>query len=96
MQANDLLEYRYKIIDAFKDGTFLSRYLKNTDNAGYNYVLKDAGNFIQEIKSIEEKINVSLFEDFFKSSSPADYAKMLINADLKDRIEKMIKMRMRH
>ena len=79
MQANDLLEYRYKIIDAFKDGTFLSRYLKNTDNTGYNYVLKDAGNFIQEIKSIEEKINVSLFEDFFKSSSPADYAKMLIN-----------------
>ena len=64
MQANDLLEYRYKIIDAFKDGTFLSKYLKNTDNAGYNYVLKDAGNFIQEIKSIEEKINVSLFEDF--------------------------------
>ena len=42
-------------------------------------MLKDAGNFIQEIKSIEEKINVSLFEDFFKSSSPADYAKMLIN-----------------
>ena len=28
MQANDLLEYRNKIINAFKDGTFLSKYLK--------------------------------------------------------------------
>ena len=28
MQANDLLEYRNKIIDAFKDGTFSSEYLK--------------------------------------------------------------------
>ena len=28
MQANELLEYRNKIIDAFKDGTFLSEYLK--------------------------------------------------------------------
>ena len=28
MRANDLLEYRNKIIDAFKDGTFLSEYLK--------------------------------------------------------------------
>ena len=26
MQANDLLEYRNKIIDAFKDGTFSSKY----------------------------------------------------------------------
>ena len=28
MQVNDMLEYRNKIIDAFKDGTFLSEYLK--------------------------------------------------------------------
>ena len=28
MQANGLLEYRDKIIDAFKDGTFSSEYLK--------------------------------------------------------------------
>ena len=28
---------------------------------------------------MEEKINLSLFEDFFESSSPADYPKMLIN-----------------
>ena len=69
---------------------------KKTNNATYNYVLKDLNNFIQEIKSIEEKINLSLFEEFFESSSPADYAKMLINtspdenkeivAEMKDRI----------
>ena len=46
------------------------------------------------------KFNLSLFEDFFESSSPADYAKMLIEnsdknkefvaeiKDLKDRIKK--------
>ena len=79
MQANDLLEYRDKIIKAFKDGTFLSKHLKKSDDAAYNYVLKDVNKFIEEIKSMEEKINLSLFEEFFESSSPADYAKMLIN-----------------
>ena len=29
MQTNDLFEYRDKVIDVFKDGTFLSEYLKN-------------------------------------------------------------------
>ena len=29
LQGNDLLEYRNKIIDAFKDGTFSSEHLKN-------------------------------------------------------------------
>ena len=49
---------------------------------------------------MEEKINLSLFEDFFESSSPADYAKMLINirnadenkgilAEVKDRISNL-------
>ena len=28
---------------------------------------------------MEKKINLCLFEDFLKSSSPANYAKMLIN-----------------
>ena len=42
-------------------------------------MLEDLKNFIQEIKSMEEKINLSLFEDFFESSSPVDYAKKLIN-----------------
>ena len=79
MQVNDMLEYRDKIIDAFKDGTFSSEYLKETDDAGYKYVLKDVKDFIQEIKSISEKISLSLFEEFFESSSPADYVKMLIN-----------------
>ena len=79
MQANDVLEYRSKIIKAFKDGTFLSEHLKKSDAAAYNYVLKDVNNFIEEIKWMEEKINLSLFEDFFQSSSPVDYAKKLIN-----------------
>ena len=79
MQANDVLEYRSKIIKAFKDGTFLSEHLKKPDAAAYNYVLKDVNNFIEEIKWMEEKINLSLFEDFFQSSSPVDYPKKLIN-----------------
>ena len=29
MQANDILEYMDKIIEAFRDGTFLSEHLKN-------------------------------------------------------------------
>ena len=41
-------------------------------------MLKDVNKFIEEIKSMEEKINLSLFEDFFQTS-PADYAKKLIN-----------------
>ena len=52
MQANYLLEYRDKIIDAFKDGTFLSKYLKKSDNAGCNYVSKYVKDFIQEIESM--------------------------------------------
>ena len=49
---------------------------------------------------MEEKINLSLFKDFFEWSSPADYAKMLINirnadknkeivAETKDRISNL-------
>ena len=56
MQANDVLEYRSKIIKAFKDGTFLSEHLKKSDAAAYNYVLKDVNKFIQEIRSKEEKL----------------------------------------
>ena len=78
-QPNDLLEYRGRIIKAFKDGTFLSKYLKKSDDGSYNYVLNNVNKFTEEIKSMEEKINLSLFEDFFQSSSPADYAEMLIN-----------------
>ena len=42
---------------AFKDGTFLSEHLKKSD-----VVAQDVKDFIQEIKSMEEKINLSLFE----------------------------------
>ena len=59
--------------------------------------LEDVNSFIQNIESMAEKINFSLFEEFFGSPSPVDYAKELINtknpnenkknvADIKDRI----------
>ena len=82
MQVNDMLEYMDKIIDAFKDGTFFSEYLQTSDDAGHK-------NVIQEIKLMEEKINLSLFEDFFESSSPSesssDYAKKLIASSDKNK-----------
>ena len=56
MQANDSLEYRFKIIKAFKDGTFLSKQLKKSDDAAHNYVLKDVNKFFEEIKPMEEKL----------------------------------------
>ena len=94
-----MLENRNKIIKAFKDGTFLSEHLKKSDDAAYNYVLKDVNKFIEEIKSMEEKINLSLFEEFFEHSSPADYAKMLIdtkNADENNKNVKDIENRISH
>ena len=33
----------------------------------------------RKLKCSQKKIKLSLFEDFFESSSPADYAKMLVN-----------------
>ena len=88
MQVNDLLKYRDKIIKTFKDGTFLSEHLKKSNDAGYKYVLEDVKKFTQEIESMSEKINLSLFEEFFESSSPADYAKMLINTKNRDENKK--------
>ena len=70
MQANEMLEYRDKIIDAFKNGTFLSEQLKKSDDGAYeNMCQKMLKKLIQEIKSIEEKINLSLLEEFFEYSS---------------------------
>ena len=90
MQVNDMLEYMDKIIDAFKNGTFLSEYLKKSDDVGYKYVLKDVKKFTQEIESMSEKINLSLFEEFFESSSPVNYAKMIINAKDLDKNKKFV------
>ena len=44
-------------------------------------MLKDVDDFIQEIKSLEEKIYLILSENIFESSSPVDYAKKLINTE---------------
>ena len=90
MQVNDMLEYRDKIIDSFKNGTFLSEYLKISDDAGYKYVLKDVKKFTQEIESMSEKINLSLFEEIFESSSPANYAQMLINTKNLDKNKEIV------
>ena len=59
MQANDMLEYRDKIIEAFRDGTFSSEHSKISNDAVYDYVLKDVEKFIQKIESMTE--NITLF-----------------------------------
>ena len=68
----------------------MSKHLKKLDNTAYNYVLKDVNKFIEEIKSLEEKINLSLFKEFFELSSPAKYAKELINTKNQDENKKRI------
>ena len=78
MQANDLLEYMGKIIKALRDGTLLSKHWKKSDDAAYDYVLKEVTKFIKKIESMTENINLSLFCEFFELS-PVDYAKHLIN-----------------
>ena len=78
MLANDMLEYRNKIIEVFRDGTFSSEHLKNSDDDAYDYVLKKVTKFIRKIKSMSENINLSLLREFFQFS-PVDYAKHLIN-----------------
>ena len=57
MKVNDMLEYRDKIIEAFRDGTFLSEHLKKSDDAAYDYVLNDVNNVIQKIESMSEILN---------------------------------------
>ena len=51
---------------------------------------EDVKDFIQKIESIAEKNNLNLFNKFFESSSPADYAKMLINIKNADENKKII------
>ena len=78
IQAKDLLDYRDNIIDAFKDGAFLSEHLKRSHGVTYNYVLKDVNKFIQEIRSMEEKINLSLFEDLLNHHHQLIMQKILL------------------
>ena len=40
---------------------------------------------------MKEKINLTLFEEFFESSSPADYVKMLINTKNADENKEFVK-----
>ena len=57
MYLNDMLEYGDKIIDAFKNSTFLSEHLKKSDDAAHDLVLEDVNKFIQKIESIQEKLS---------------------------------------
>ena len=66
----------------------MSEHLKKSNDAGYKFVLEDVKKFTQETESMLEKINLSLFEEFFESSSPADYAKILINIKNRDENKK--------
>ena len=77
-QANDMLEYRDKIIEAFNDGTFSSEHLKKSDDAAYDYGLNKVNKLIQKIKSMTKNISLGLFNEFF-GSSPVGYAKYLTN-----------------
>ena len=83
-----------KLLMHLKMVLFCMNIKKKTDNAAHYYVLEDVKDL--KIASMSGKINLSLCEDFFGLSSPADYAKMLINtspdenkktvAEIKDRI----------
>ena len=79
MHAIDLLEYRDKIINAFEKGIFLFEQAKEeSKDVLYDFVLEDVNKLIQKIESVSKNINLSLFNEFFKSS-PVDYTKYLIN-----------------
>ena len=88
MQANELLECRNTIIEAFKNGTFKSKHLKESDNAAYGYVLKDVNKFIKEIKSMEEKINLSL-KNFFNHHHQLIMQKCLLILKMQIKIKNM-------
>ena len=45
MHANDMLKYGDKIINAFKNGIFLSEHLKTSDDAAHDHVLEDVKDF---------------------------------------------------
>ena len=84
MHAKNILAYRKKIIEVFKDRTFPSEYFKKSDDDAYDHVLKNVKNFIQKIESMAKKNNLDLFEAFFGLPSPANYAKMFINTKNSD------------
>ena len=54
-------------------------------------MLKDVNKFINEIRSMEEKIDLDLFEEFFELLSPAEYLKVLINTKNWDENKEKVK-----
>ena len=65
MHANDMLEYQDKIVEVFRDGTFSSEHLKESDAAAYDYILEDVNNLFRKLNRWQKKNNLNLFEDFF-------------------------------
>ena len=65
MHANDMLEYQDKIVEVFRDGTFSSEHLKESDDAAYDYILEDVNNLFRKLNRWQKKNNLNLFEDFF-------------------------------
>ena len=53
-------------------------------------MLRDVNKFVQEIKSMEEKVNLSLLKESFEFLSPADYAKELINIKNQDENKEIV------
>ena len=56
MQANGLFEYRDKVFDAFKDGTFLSEHLEKSHAAACDYVLKDVIILFRKLNRWKKKL----------------------------------------
>ena len=57
----------------------------------YMCVLKNVDKFINEVRSMEEKIDLDLFEEFFEILSPAEYLKVLINTKNRDENKEKVK-----
>ena len=52
IHVNDILEYKDKIIHAFKNGIFFSEHLKTSYDAAHDYVLEDVNSFIRKTESM--------------------------------------------
>ena len=89
MQANDMWKYRIKLLRHLETILFVWKFKKIRWCCVWLWV-KNVNNFIQEIKSMEEKVNLSFFKEFFELLSPPDYSKMLINTKNPDENKEIV------
>ena len=78
-----------KLLMPLKMVLFLSEHLKKSNNAAYNHCWKMQRILLRKLNQCQ-KINLTLFQDFVESSSPADYAKMLINTEDPDKSKEFV------